>query len=45
MAVVECYMIHAIIDQYFTEEHRAEILARIGTVLGFLTEIHTTTKN
>jgi ribosomal protein L17 len=32
-------MIHAIIDQYFTEEHRAEILARIGTVLGFLTEI------
>ncbi len=39
IAVVECYVIHAVLDQYFTEAHKTEILARIGTVLGFLTEI------
>ena len=39
IAVVECYIIHAILDQHFTELHKDDILTRIGTVHGLLTEI------
>jgi hypothetical protein len=35
IAGVEYYIIHAVLDQYFTEVHKADILPRVGTVLGF----------